>query len=130
MEFFRVIHQTCTEADIQHQISLEHLENYSTQLFPLQEPKDSSVYIGSLWGEFSLLRTKINGGVRFALLECPNALCWTITTGQAPVPEDVVIHLTINRTKKDQEFIDEIEEFLDDHQKMLNENFKQIELNS
>lgn len=124
MEFFRVIHQNFTEAEIQRLITLENLEKFSSQLFALDEPKNTTAYIGSLWGEFSLQRTVINGGVRFALLECPNALCWTITTGQLPVREDVVIHLTINRTKKDQEFITEIEEFLDDHQKMLNENIK------
>ena len=30
-------------------------------------------------------------------------------------PESVVIHLTINRQEKDQEFIEEIIDFLDDH---------------
>jgi hypothetical protein len=61
-----------------------------------------------------LSRTEIKGGIRFALLECPNALCWTTTTGFPPEPESIIIHLTINRQQTNQEFIEEIEGFLDD----------------
>ena len=53
-------------------------------------------------------------GIRFSLLECPNALCWTITTGYPPDSESIIIHLTINRQEKNEEFIEEISEFLDD----------------
>ena len=62
------------------------------------------------------------GGVRFALLDCPNALAWTITTGYPPAREKIVIHLTINRERKPQEFIEEIEQFLKDLETGL-ENF-------
>ena len=56
-------------------------------------------------------RSEIKGGIRFALLACPNALCWTITTGFPPEPESIVIHLTINRQQINQEFVEEIDEF-------------------
>lgn len=69
--------------------------------------------VGCLWGEFTLRRDKIKGGIRYSMLECPNALAWTITTGYPPAREKVVIHLTINREKKKKEFVDEINEFLD-----------------
>ena len=66
-----------------------------------------------MWGEFTLNRTRINGGLRFSLIECPNGLCWSITSGFQPSPREVVIHLTLNRESKNPEFIEEIKEFLD-----------------
>jgi hypothetical protein len=80
--------------------------------------------IATLWGEFDLSYDKINGGVRFALTSCPNALAWTITTGFPPERSKLIIHATINRTQKPQEFIDEINEFLDDWEHGLSNFFK------
>jgi len=62
---------------------------------------------------------KIKGGLRFYLEECPNALAWTVTTGYPPAREAVVLHLTINRQRKQPQFVDEINEFLDDHASCL-----------
>lgn len=115
MEFFRKVNVETTARDVQEHIKLDNLENISNELFSLDHPEGSNMKIGGIWGEFTLNRTKINGGLRFALLECPNALCWTITTGYPPARDSIVIHLTINRQRKDQAFIDEIEGFLDDH---------------
>ncbi len=53
-------------------------------------------------------------GVRFTLLDCPNALSWTITTGFSPEKNKIVVHCTINRTEKPTEFIEEINEFLNE----------------
>ena len=80
----------------------------------MDEPSENEANIGGIWGEFTLSRSKIKGGVRFSLIECPNALCWTITTGYPPDPESIIIHLTINRQEKNEEFIEEITEFLED----------------
>ena len=54
------------------------------------------------------------GGVRFSMLNCPNALAWTITTGYPPAREKIIVHLTINRERKQEEFIEEIQLFLED----------------
>ena len=70
--------------------------------------------IGGMWGEFTLRRDEIMGGVRFSMLDCPNALTWSITTGYPPERESIVIHLCINRQKKPEEFVEEIHHFLDD----------------
>ncbi len=59
----------------------------------------------TLWGEFVISYNKINGGVRFTLVDCPNALSWTITTGFSPERQKIVIHATINRTQKPDEFV-------------------------
>ena len=114
MEYFRIINVKSTEQNIQNQLTLSNLNALSTEIFNLGEPSETESNIGGIWGEFTLSRSKIKGGIRFSLIECPNALCWTITTGYAPDPESIIIHLTINRQEKNEEFIEEIAEFLDD----------------
>ena len=115
MEYFRIIKIKTTEEHIQISLGLNNLNEISSVIFNLDVPSETKSNIGGIWGEFTLSRSEINGGIRFALLECPNALCWTITTGFPPEPESLVIHLTINRPHTSQDFIEEIEEFLDDH---------------
>ena len=68
-------------------------------------------------------RDEIMGGVRFSMLDCPNALAWTVTSGYPPARESVVIHLTINRERKQQEFVDEIHQFMDDLEMGLKSQF-------
>jgi hypothetical protein len=119
MEFFKIIDVSITQEQLTELLTFKNLESLSSQLFPIAKPETNHVEIGSLWGAFSLFRHEIKGGVRFALLECPNALTWTITTGYEPAPESVVIHLTINRKEITQDFLEEIEEFLDDHVECL-----------
>ncbi len=114
MEYFRIIKVKSTEQNIQQQLTLSNLNALSNEIFNLGEPSETESNIGGIWGEFTLSRSKIKGGIRFSLIECPNALCWTITTGYAPDPESIIIHLTINRQEKNEEFIEEIAEFLDD----------------
>ena len=121
MEFFRFVNVKTSEGHLQKSLTLNNLDKISTEIFNLEVPSERVSSIGGIWGEFTLSRTKIKGGIRFALLECPNALCWTITTGFPPELESVVIHLTINRQQKNQAFIEEIEEFLADHCARLKE---------
>ena len=123
MEFFRTINSKTDENGIKNRLGIEHLELMSSQLFLLEPLSDDLAKIGSLWGEFTLTRQEIKGGLRFSLLECPNALAWTITTGYDPAPESIIVHLTINRTEKDQEFLEEIKDFLDDHVSYLKQVF-------
>ncbi|UCE93670.1 MAG: hypothetical protein JSV73_12875 [Flavobacteriaceae bacterium] len=121
MEFFRIIKSSTSEESLQNQIKLSNLEEFSTEIFNLEDPGENEASIGGIWGEFTLRRSLINGGIRFELVECPNALCWTITTGCPPAPDSVIIHLTINRLEKNEEFVLEIETFLDDMSKKLKE---------
>ena len=123
MEFFRTINSSTDEQDIKNTLDFKHLESMSSQLFLLKSLSDYSVKIGSLWGGFTLTRQEIKGGLRFSLLECPNALTWTITTGYEPAPGSIIVHLTINRTEKDLEFLEEIEDFLNDQSELLKKSF-------
>ena len=113
MEFFKIIDIKTDQDWIKKNITVENLEKITETNFVI-EKKGNHALIGTLWGEFGLSYDKINGGVRFALTSCPNALAWTITTGFPPEREKLIIHATINRTRKPKEFIDEINDFLDD----------------
>ncbi len=97
MEYFRIIKIKTNQEYLQESLVLNNLDKISSELFNLGNTSQELSNIGGIWGEFTLSRSEIRGGVRFALLECPNALCWTITTGFPPEPESIVIHLTINR---------------------------------
>lgn len=123
MEFFKIINIETNPEWIQENINIENLEKITETNFVL-EKKGADALIGTLWGEFDLSYDKINGGVRFALTSCPNALAWTITTGFPPERNKIIIHATINRTQKPQEFIDEINDFLDDWKHGLSNFFK------
>ena len=114
MEFFRIIDKQTTEAIIQEKIHPKSLENFTESMFFLEENNNNNFNGATLWGGFVISYDKINGGVRFTLLDCPNALSWTITTGFPPERKKIVVHLTINRTQKLTEFIEEIHEFLDE----------------
>ena len=118
MEYFKTIDIQTNQKWIQENITIENLEKITETNFVIEE-KGNDAFIGTLWGEFDLSYDKINGGVRFALTSCPNALAWTLTTGYPPERNKLIIHATINRTQKQQEFIDELHEFLDDWEKGL-----------
>ena len=85
--------------------------------------------VGTAWGEFTVQWDKINGGVRFSMLECPNAVAWTITTGFPPDRDKIVLHLTINRMKKHHDFIQETNNFLDDWSTGIENNYGNLKQN-
>ncbi len=116
MEFFRIIDIKSTESELQNLLTFENLNSFIESLYVIDFKADTANITG-IWEEFTLKRDLIKGGVRFALLECPNALAWTFSTGFPPVREHIVLHLTINRPEKEQQFIDELNEFLDDWEK-------------
>jgi len=130
MEFFRTVDIHTTEQIIQKVLTLDRLEEMTNELVLLHVVDDSSAHVGGIWGEFTLERSSINGGLRFALKECPNALTWTITTGYPPAIDSLVIHLTLNRIEKTKDFIEEVEEFLEDLCSRLETNFQHKSINS
>ncbi|WP_457616636.1 hypothetical protein [Lutibacter sp.] len=121
MEFFRIIDKQITEEIIQHKITPKTMDLFAESMFFIKG-NDCNFNGSTLWGEFNMSFHKIKGGVRFMLLDCPNALTWTITTGYPPERTKVVLHCTINRTQKPDEFVEEINEFLEEWEKGLLEN--------
>ncbi len=89
MEFFRIIDKQVTEQIIQDKIHPQSLENFTeTMLFIEDNNRDFKGL--TLWGEFVISYDKIKGGVRFTLLDCPNGLSWTITTGYPPERNKII----------------------------------------
>ena len=123
MEFFKIIDKQITEAQIQEQVNPLTLEGFTETMFVLENISESEFKGVTLWGDFNIGYQKIKGGVRFTLLDCPNALAWTITTGYPPAREKIVLHATINRTQKHQNFIEEINEFMQEWEEGLLKGF-------
>ena len=122
MEFFRIIDKQATEQIIQDKIHPQSLEDFTESMLFIEE--SNSDFQGlTLWGEFLISYDKIKGGVRFTLKDCPNGLSWTITTGFPPERNKIVLHSTINRTQKPEEFLEEIKEFMDEWEQGIKENF-------
>lgn len=122
MEFFRIVDKASNEKEIREKINFNSISDIYPDIIVLGGNKDE-FQIGSFWGEFTLRRDKIMGGLRFSMLDCPNAVAWTITAGYPPAPNNIVIHLTINRQEKPQEFVDEISELLDGWKKGIENQF-------
>ena len=113
MEFFKIVDVRTTEKAIQKKLTLGNLEEFCESIFPLEDNPEVCL-TGGMWGEFTVRRDEIMGGIRFSMLNCPNALAWTITTGYPPAREKIIVHLTINRERKQEEFVEEIQLFLED----------------
>jgi len=112
MEFFAIANIE-TKPEILQGLTVHKLNQYCDDIEKLLHIEDdNSANIYCIWGEFTVHRQVINGGVRFTLPNCPNALSWTITTGFDPEPKKTVIHGTINRTEHDADFIESIESFI------------------
>ncbi len=122
MEFFRIIDKQTTEEQIQTKIHPKSVEEFTESMLFIESDENNFVGL-TLWGEFNISYDKINGGVRFALLDCPNALSWTITAGFPPEQDKIILHCTINRSEKPLEFIEEIEEFMDEWEDGLKNTF-------
>lgn len=128
MEFFKTVNIQTTETEIKERINIDSISEIYPDIIIL-DGDNSDFQIGSIWGEFTIRRDEIKGGIRFAMLDCPNALAWTITTGYPPKRDQIVIHLTINRQQKPDEFVDEIDEFLEGWTNGLEQRFAQLQNN-
>ena len=113
MEFFKIVDVQTSEKEIQEKLTLNNLESFCESIFPLEKGEEQCL-TGGMWGEFTIRRDQIMGGARFSMLDCPNALAWTFTSGYPPARDKLVVHLTINRERKQEEFVEEIHQFLSD----------------
>lgn len=114
MEFFATTIIPASAADLQRRLTIGELPHWCASIEKVLSDAKSSGEIYCVWGTFQTHREDLRHGVRFSLPGCPNALQWTVTTGQLPNPRHTVIHLTINRTEHDRGFIDSIQQFVAD----------------
>jgi hypothetical protein len=122
MEFFEIVDLATDQKTLKAQLTIKRLPDFCVSISKVVKSRGNKGQIYCLWGLFDIHREVINGGVRFTLPTCPNGLAWTITTGSPPAPEAVVIHLTINRTEHDPDFVDSIDEFVTNFKHGLTSN--------
>ncbi len=113
MEFFRELYCGLDAQALQQAMTVDSLPQHCAEIDRVISAAGERGEIYCLWGQFRVHRERINGGVRFSLPNCPNALAWTVTTGLPPKPDSTVIHCTINRREHEPDFIESIDLFMD-----------------
>jgi hypothetical protein len=119
MEFFATFPGQLSATELQDALTITALPGLCGSIDSVLRCEGDQGRIYCVWGEFDVVRTSIQGGVRFTLLNCINAVTWSLTTGLPPDPDAIVVHLTINRTEQDADFVDSLEQFADDWRKGL-----------
>jgi hypothetical protein len=119
MEFFATAEKIIDGDALQARLDIASLPAFCASITQVLSQDGNEGEIYCTWGLFFVRREPIRGGVRFTLPKCPNTLAWTVTTGLPPAPEKIVVHLTINRTEHDPEFIATIEQFMEDWRRGL-----------
>lgn len=113
MEFFSEISPAAVTIDeLQQQLQIASLPSLCASIDTVISEQGGHGEIYCLWGQFTVSRQLIRNGVRFALLECPHALAWTVT-----LKEDInslVVHCTIDDQQTEAEFAETIELFVED----------------
>ena len=120
MEFFAIVSRQTNADTLQARLDIASLPSRCASITRVLSHDGDTGEIDSVWGQFSVRRELIRGGVRFSLPNCPNALAWTITTGFPPAPDKIVIHCTINRREHDADFIATLGQFVEDWRLGLN----------
>jgi hypothetical protein len=114
MEFISTTTIPATVEDLQRRLTIGDLPRWCASIEKVLSDEKTRGEIFCVWGTFDVNREELRHGVRFTLPSCPNAFQWTVTTGHQPNPQHTVIHLSINRTEQDQDFIDSIRQFVAD----------------
>lgn len=113
MEFFREVH--CPGlgiSSLKPLLTIQNLPSLCASISTAAPRTGSEGDLYCLWGAFNVRRDVIRNGVRYALVDCPHALAWTVTLDEAR--EHVVIHCTIDKTRPDPEFAESIHTFVSD----------------
>jgi len=111
MEWFHVIRPAIAESDIRRLCTVENLPALCGDVYEIMHPASESAAaeISCVWGLFAADVEPVRNGVRYALITCPNALQWTVTTRNG----ETTIHGTINQATPDPDFAESIAAFMD-----------------
>jgi hypothetical protein len=111
MEWFRTIRPGISESDVRRICTIENLPTLCSDIYETQlmSGGNLSAEISCVWGQFATDVEPVRNGVRYALITCPNALQWTITT----LAGETTIHCTINQAAPDPDFAASISAFVD-----------------
>lgn len=113
MEFIQEIHHPGLAIPrLEQSLTIENLPNLCASISTAVPRTESEGELYCLWGPFNVRRDEIRNGVRYALVECPHALAWTVRLDEAS--ERVIIQCTIAKTQPDPEFAESIHGFVSD----------------
>ncbi len=113
MEFFVEIEKSEFDIEtLQTQLQIATLPVYCASINTVMADAGNKGEIYCLWGQFDVSREPIKNGVRFALLNCPHALAWTVAYHAQR--NQLVLHCTIDDKEEAEEFIESIEQFMSD----------------
>lgn len=123
MEFLATTTIPASASDLQRRLTIADLPRWCASIEKVLSDEKVRGEIYCVWGTFDVNREELSHGVRFTLPGCPNAFQWTVTTGHQPNPQHTVVHLSINRTEQDRDFVDSIQQFVADWKAGLEANW-------
>lgn len=113
MEFFEEIQARGVDVEaLRESLSIASLPGCCGSIDKVLTDNLTTGEIYCIWGQFEISRELIRNGVRFALLDCPHALAWTVTYHEER--NMLVVHCTINDREEEEEFLETIETFTAD----------------
>jgi hypothetical protein len=113
MEFLQQVHfPGLAIPRLKQSLTIQNLPNLCASISTAAPSTESEGELYCLWGAFDVRRDEIRNGVRYALVDCPHALAWTVTLDEAR--EHVIIHCTIDKTHPAPEFAESIHAFVSD----------------
>jgi len=113
MEFFEEVERQ--DIDIEVLKDLLQISSLPIHCRSIDSAISDSHNLGEIycvWGQFNISREVIRNGVRYALLDCPHALAWTITYHENR--NMLVVHCTIDDREEGKELVESIQEFVSD----------------
>ncbi len=113
MEWLVTTNAHLTPDDLQRHIRIDTLANWcATITTAASDGERNSI---RLFGEqFRVHREVIQGGLRFSLPGCANALQWTLTVDNPATRGTVIVHCTLNRMEVPAVRRSELEQFIQD----------------
>ena len=113
MEFFEEVERKSIEIEaLKDLLQISALPSLCNSINSVISENHNVGEIYCVWGQFNISREVIRNGVRFALLDCPHALAWTITYHENR--NMLVVHCTIDDREEDEEFVETIQQFASD----------------
>jgi hypothetical protein len=113
MEIVGRVRVRISEGDLQRYIDVSNLPEWCASIEEVLSSQGSRGEVRTAWGEATVHRELINGGVRFSCPDSPHAMQWTITVDTTSLGE-VLIHLTTNRAGHEAEELQRLERFVSD----------------
>lgn len=111
MEIFGKAQVRISEGDIQRYIDVANLPEWCAAIEEVLTSQGSRGEIRTAWGEATIHRELINGGIRFSCPNNPHAMQWSITVNRLK-PGEVLVHLTTNCAAHEGEEQERLERFV------------------